>query len=266
MINKILKPLVPYLPENNRLERIWIFAKVDFRKRYYDSWLGLLWALINPLFQVTIYYFVFTLLFGNEIENFALYIFLALICWMFFSESSKKGIYLLASKRYLLESMPFQRKDLFLSSSFSVLFGFLFNFIAYLLMSAILGVKFSYLFFWFPILMLNIFLITYSTSLILGTVSIFLKDITHLWDIIVLVGFWTVPIFWNQKILFEGKVSYLLLVNPITGIIVNARNVLLFNLPPITFWLVYDFIFSILLMILSYWIFNQYSHKAAEKL
>jgi ABC-type polysaccharide/polyol phosphate export permease len=67
--------LVKYWPENNRLERIWKLAQVDFKKRYYNDRLGLLWALINPIFKVIVYFLVFSLFFKVQQENYGLYLF-----------------------------------------------------------------------------------------------------------------------------------------------------------------------------------------------
>ena len=47
------------LTKSNRLERIWLLAKIEFKLRYYENKLGLLWALIKPLLQMAIYYVAF---------------------------------------------------------------------------------------------------------------------------------------------------------------------------------------------------------------
>ena len=59
MITELKEQFFEWLPENNRLERIWKLAQVEFKKRYYNDRLGLVWALLNPLFQMGIYYLVF---------------------------------------------------------------------------------------------------------------------------------------------------------------------------------------------------------------
>ena len=43
--------------ENRRL--IWKLAKNDFKKRYAGSYLGIIWALIQPVVTVFMYWFVF---------------------------------------------------------------------------------------------------------------------------------------------------------------------------------------------------------------
>ena len=155
MINYLLKPFEDRLPENNRLERIWKLAQVDFKKRYYNDYLGLLWALLNPIFRMAIYYFVFVKIFQRSMPNYHLYLFMGLIFWLFFSESTKKGMTTLLSKRYLIENIVFNRLDLFYSLTLSVVFGLFFNMAAYLAMSLVTGVFFSWHLFLFPIFLTN---------------------------------------------------------------------------------------------------------------
>jgi len=70
--------------DHNRYERIWVLAKTSFLKRYYGSFLGVVWAFINPAVHLMIYYIVFTVVFRSRVEDFALFLFLGLIMLMFF--------------------------------------------------------------------------------------------------------------------------------------------------------------------------------------
>ncbi|HAS36509.1 MAG TPA: ABC transporter permease, partial [Flavobacteriales bacterium] len=68
-----------------RWERVWLLAKMDFLQRYYGSSLGLLWAFLNPLARLLVYYFVFSyLIFKNQDPDFILYLFMGIIVWGFF--------------------------------------------------------------------------------------------------------------------------------------------------------------------------------------
>ena len=71
----MLEKIIDWIPENNRLERIWLMAKFDFVTRYYGSFLGLFWALLKPLFQLMVYYVIFTVVFTTKTENFLLFLF-----------------------------------------------------------------------------------------------------------------------------------------------------------------------------------------------
>ena len=108
----MIKKLLGHIYINNfssysRLERIWKIAQVDFKKRYYNDRLGLLWALINPLTQISIYYFVFTRIFQRNQENFVLYLFCGILTWLAFTEATKMGSRVLIRKKYLTENIQF---------------------------------------------------------------------------------------------------------------------------------------------------------------
>ena len=251
------------LNPNQRLERIWKIAHIDFKKRYYDNFFGLIWALFNPLFRISIYYFVFSIFFTRSIDNFALYLFSGLISWMFFVECSNKCMHSLTQKKYLIDSLQFNKIDLFYSASISTLLGYLFNVSAYLIIALILGINFSVSLLYFPLLILNLFLISMATGMILATIKIYFKDISYFWDLFTLLGFWTCPIFFRGEDILE-KVPLLMYLNPVSGIIMNSRAMLLNAENPFWNWMVYDMGFATILFLIAKLIFDKFSHRALE--
>jgi ABC-type polysaccharide/polyol phosphate export permease len=265
MLNKLLAPILESLPENNQMERIWVLAKNDFRKRFYGTSIGIVWALINPLIQLIVYYLVFTYVIKRRTENFALYLFSGLLLWLFFSEATKKGISVLQSKRYLIENIKLNKFDLFTSSLLSVILTLVFNFFVYFLLSIAFSIEYSIYALLFPFLVLNMCIIAFSFSLFLSVINIYLRDISHLWDIVLLVGFWGNPIIWNYKILAD-KFPLAVSLNPIGGIIVNMRETVLYAHPPVWEYFIIDWLMAFVFLWISITVFKKYSHKAAEML
>jgi len=265
MIKKLLKKILESLPENNQLERIWILAKNDFQKRYYGTGLGIAWAFVNPLLRLLIYYFVFTYFFNNRTENYILYIFSGLLVWMFFAEGTKKGITLLVNKRYLLENIQMNKLDIYISALFSGLFAFLFNYIMYFAISLFFPVHYSFVALYFPVLILNTAIIVLAISILLSVINIYIRDIEHLWDMAMMIIFWTNPIFYDKDVLIS-KATFLLYLNPLAGIIINIRETTLYSRHPDYQLLVYDFAISLILLFVSIFILKRFAYKAAEKL
>ena len=58
----ILKILNDWFKRSNKIERLWLLAKIEFKLRYYENKLGLFWALIKPLMDIVIYYVVFQII------------------------------------------------------------------------------------------------------------------------------------------------------------------------------------------------------------
>ena len=260
----LIKRALESLPENNRLERIWKLAQIDFKRRYYNDRLGLLWALINPIFQISVYYLVFTRIMVVDKENYALFLFSGILIWTLFAEASKKGMFVLKNKRYLIENIQFEKVDLFVSQTISVFMGFFFNLIIYLLLALILGVDFSLkIFFIIPIL-LTVFLLCMASGLILATLIIYFDDTYHLWDMILFVGFWASGIIFPVDI-FVSNNPYFVYLNPFIGILDNTRAILLYNVSPDYYLLGLNFVYAVLLLVFSVYTFKRNQHMFLEK-
>lgn len=238
---------------------------MDFKLRYYETILGLFWALINPLFRLAIYYFVFSFLKSMKVPNYGLYIFSGLIIWLYFQEATKQGMVVIKSKRYLLENINFKKLDLFVSSVLSSAMGLIFNTFVYLAISVIFGVYPGWNILFFPLLLLNLFLLVFSISLILSTIHIFMRDIRQVWDMVLVAMFWLNPIFYAKSALIFEKYPSLLYINPIAGIIINTRNVLLLNQPPDWKVLIFDFAYASVFLLIGLFVFRIFFNKAAEK-
>jgi len=265
IFNEVLKPVLRRLPENNRLERIWLLGKGEYKKRYYDSFLGLFWALLNPLMMLGVYMIAFQFIRTERFENYILYLFGGLITWLFFTELTSKGMSIVKQKRNLFESIQFNWIDVFLAATGTAAVGLLFNFSAYFLMSFILGVKFTINVLWFPLLVLNIMLMALGASLIMATINIFFKDINHLWSVITRLGFWTAPIIIPlDKI--QGIAPQLLYIHPATPVIMNVRNCLFYGELPDWVFFTWGWVYASIVFIIGYVLFKVFSPQAIEKI
>lgn len=253
------------LPENNRIERIWLLAKTDFKIRYNESTLGLVWAFVYPLIRILIYYVVFSLIFAKEIPNYGFYIFSGIIIWMFFQEATKKSMMVIKAKSYLLENIQFNRLDLYYSSLLTSLIGLGVNLFVYIVMMMIMGMDFSWKIIYYPIFVINLVMLSLGVSLILTTISVHLKDISQLWDLVLLLMFWINPIFFAKQKVFD-MFPGLLYANPLAGIIINSRDAIMYGKEPDWWLALYDFAYAGVLLIIGLLLFKRFFHKAMEKL
>ena len=262
MLDRLLRPIAPYLPENNRIERIWLLAKADYIGRYYGSALGVLWAFLNPLFQMLIYGVVFTTIFRIAIPNYALYIFSGVLFWMLFAETTRSAIDVFQTKRYLIENVTIPKIDLFLASLSCAVMAFTVNFFIYLIVSLFFPVHYSWLVVYAPVLIAVIGLIAFSVGLIIGAVSLYFRDLQHLWDIVLMAGWWITPVLYGRE--QAERIPFLLLVNPLAGVFLGLRDVLLYDTPPDPYVMLYDIGYALILWIIAYTLFIRLSRKAAE--
>lgn len=262
---KMLENILNWLPENNRIERIWLMAKFDFVTRYYGSFLGLFWALLKPLFQLLIYYFVFTVIFKNSTEHFLMFLFVGIILFQFFTEAAAGSLKIFQSKRYLLENIQINRLDIFYAAICATFIGFLFNFIAFSVGNLFLNDSFSWSILLFPLVIVNLVVLILAAQLILSTISIFLKDIDNIWFLVTTLLFWGSGIFFDLNEL-TGKAALIMYFNPLAGILTNARSVLVYAEPLNINLFLINFSTSIIFLLIGLWLFKNYSSKALEKI
>lgn len=266
MVNRLLRPLLEALPENNRMERIWVLAKTDFLKRYYGSFLGVVWALINPLTQLAIYYSVFTLVFQSKQENFALFLFLGLIMEMYFSETASVGLKIIREKKYVLENIKINWFDVYYSSTLSTFFAFLFNFVVYYIISLFNDVTISKdAWLIVPLLILNITVTGFALQLLLSTIQVYVKDVVHIWDMVKMMIMWLSGIFYPIDPSPGSDTAILIYVTPISSIVYNTRQALMYGQEADWALIGYGWLYTLVLLVLSLMIYKRFIPKALEK-
>src|SRR3954469_25636070 len=98
---------------SNKLERLWLLARIEFKLRYYENRLGLFWALLKPVMDMCIYYVAFKIVLKTDVPAFASYLFIALVIWNFFLESTTGTIQLLHTKKYLYEYSNMNKMEIY---------------------------------------------------------------------------------------------------------------------------------------------------------
>lgn len=265
MIIRIVKD---WIGRSNKMERLWLMAKIEFKLRYYENKLGLLWALIKPISDIFIFYVAFELIMKQGIPNFISFLFIGIIMWNFFVESTTGTIQILNTKKYLYEYTNMNKIEIYLSHVLSNCIGFFFNFLMFALYFHLIEREtpgFSGNAFYFIPIFLNLLVISLGISLILSNIYIVANDITQIWTVVVGVGFWLSPILFKLETFREALpgIDY---VNPIAGVIINARNVLLYGQPPEWGLFFFGWVYGILLLMIGLLLLNKLGSKAAEKL
>lgn len=266
-MSTIWERLVLSIPENIRLERIWFLAKTDFKQRYYGSFLGLLWASLNPLFQLAIYYTVFTVVFQRGEDHYALFLYLGLIHFLFFAEVVSGAMMIYKKKGYLLENIQINDLDIYFASVLASFFGLLFNLGIFVIFRLILvdgGFDLNVLY--YPLVLLTLLILVLAGALLMSMLYVFFRDMKHVWDLVKRAFLWLSGVFYLIEPATSWKTMVIAYATPIPGILINARAALLYNEPPHIQLLAYDFLYAVILLLIGLFVHRRYSKSALEKL
>ncbi len=210
---------------------LYSLAKSDFKQRYLGSYLGILWAFIQPTFTVLIFWFVFQVGFkAQPVDNFPfiLWLIAGMIPWFFFSDSLASATNSIIENNFLVKKVVFRVSivpiikliSAFIVHLFFVFFMFL-MFIYYGYTPTLYWLQIFYYMFATIVLLLGL-------SWITSSVVIFFRDMGQLVAMVLQFGFWLTPIFWSISIIPE-KYHFLIKLNPLFYIIEGYRNSLIYN-------------------------------------
>ncbi|WP_028595311.1 ABC transporter permease [Paenibacillus assamensis] len=208
------------------------FTIRDIGSRYKNSFLGLFWAFLSPLFMLAIYSFVFTEVFqsrwGTEISNkidFALILFCGLIVYQVFSESVSKAPTLITQNPNYVKKVVFPLTILPIVSVLTSLFHCLIGFIILFVFMFIFGYQFHLSILLLPVLILPLILFTIGVNYLLASLGVFVRDIAYTVAVVLNALFFMTPIFYPITAVPE-KFQSIMYFNPLTAIIESIRGII----------------------------------------
>jgi len=241
------------------------FAILGIKQRYRGSYLGLIWAALEPALIFTLLYTVFTSIKFRGGEDFPIYLLTSIILYHIFTRGTFAGLSSLRSNRNILKSINIQREFfpvvaamttcLLVFIQIGVFFGLMpfFNFIP------------SPTIIFLPIVVGLLLVLTLGLSYILSIIHVFVKDIQIIWGILIHALFFVTPVLWYV----EDANDFLLSVhrfNPVGLILELGHEIVVFRqVPPLNDWL-YAATFSFIIFFVGYVIFQKYESKSVEVL
>lgn len=222
-------------------------AKNDFKNKFAGSYLGVVWAFVQPIIVVIIYWFVFQVGFkATPMDDYPYVLWLiAGICpWFYFNDAVNNGTNSLMEYSYIVKKVVFKISMLPVVKIVSATFVHVFFIILILLIYLINGVNPTI--YWFQTIYYSIcvFALSLGITYLTSSVAVFFKDLTQIVNIILQFGMWLTPIMYSAAQM-PGKFSVLLRYNPMYYVVEGYRDSIIRG---IGFW-------NHGLMSLYFWIF-----------
>lgn len=227
--------LVNTLIDNRKL--IWDLAQNDFKTKYAGSALGIVWAFVQPLVTILVYWMVFQfgLRSSSPVEGvpFIVWLTAGMIPWMFFNEALMNATSCFIEYSYLVKKVVFKISILPLVkiiSSFFVHAVFLgFVTVVCLIYGTIDGPEVLQVFYY----MICMIVLVVGMSFITSAFNVFLKDFGQIISIVMQITMWATPILWPNTIVPQ-KYQFILKLNPVYYFIEGYRDA--FSCNGVWFW------------------------------
>jgi len=209
----------------------------DLEARYKGSVLGNLWSLVNPLSQLLIYTYVFSVVLkvklslkglpANENLSFGLWLFAGLLPWIAFSTGLTQSASSVIGQPNLVKKVVFPLSLLPLVPIFSAFiessFGLMMLIFFVALSSGTLHTTLALL----PLVWIPQLLITAGLGYLAAGLTVFLRDIPQTLNVILNIWFYVTPIVYPITSIPEGWRNWVLWLNPLAAIVEVYREFVL---------------------------------------
>ncbi|MCR5202991.1 MAG: ABC transporter permease [Lachnospiraceae bacterium] len=238
----------------------------DLRGRYKGSFLGFLWTFINPLFQLIIYTIVFSNIMRMGIDKFYMFLFVALVPWIYFSANLQNGATSIIDNKEMVSKIYFPRLVIPLAYNISCFVNMLFSFVVIFAVIIVtgFGVNIKALLF-LPVIMIIEFLLATGISFITSALTVYVRDLKHILQIISMGWMYLTPVIYPPTMVPE-KYRTLFNLNPMTPIVNAYRDILYYKQVPAMQTLIQATAFGVVLLVIGYFVFQKLQKGFVEEL
>jgi len=207
-----------------------LLSKFRIKKKYKDSSLGILWSLLNPLLYMIVLTLVFSKLFERTIENFPVYLLTGRLLFDFFSSSTTASMNSVIQAASLIKRVYFPKYIITLSKIISNFIFLLISLVVLALIMAFTRAPVTVNILFAPIYLLLQFFFCCGMGLLLATVTVFFRDVQHLYSVLTTMLMFASAIFYPAEII-PDKFHFILDLNPLFHFIDGFRTVVYHGLP-----------------------------------
>ncbi|MBO7205693.1 MAG: ABC transporter permease [Candidatus Methanomethylophilaceae archaeon] len=232
--------------------------------RYKSTYIGFGWHLLMPVLMIIVLHIVFDSIRARPLEDFWIYLSAGMFPITFIS-SCLRGRAIQANARYITK-MKFPREIVVLASAITEFISVVFAYVVIIMVILLSGQHVNwYGMFMIPVQLALMFIFGYGCSLLVSTVTVFVKDVGYILSVAMRLVFWLTPTFF---LISEatGVLEKIVWYNPFTYFVETFHQVLYYGTLPEWWMLGVCAILAAVFYLLGEAVFNRYQSKLPEVL
>ena len=186
----------------------------NLKLKYRRSVLGYVWSVLNPLLTMTVMAIVFSTMFSRNIENFPVYLFCGQLLFNFMNNSTHQAISSITGNASLLKKTYVPKYIFTVARITSGMVDLVLSMGALLIVMLATGAKFTWYFFLFPFVVLQLYIFCVGLGLFLAQANVFFRDIQYIYNAVTTAWLYLTPIFYPLEALPEWLIWVVKHLNP----------------------------------------------------
>ena len=236
--------------------------KMNIRDRYLGSSFGILWAIVNPIFMLSIFTYVFGFVFkikipGSETTlDYVIWLISGYGPWLATTESIMAGAASVVGATGIVKNMAFKTELLPIAATFTGLINLVVSLIFLFALIIFSGGSITWHIFLLPLIVMTQFIWLAAITIWLSAIAVFIRDILQLLPNILLIILFVTPIFYP----FENMPNIIKLIsyaNPFFHIAESYRSIIISNNIPNLWSTLFVLALSLIILISGLKIFRR---------
>jgi teichoic acid transport system permease protein len=196
---------------------MWHLARTELKARNYDTALGQLWLLLDPLLMAGVYYLLRTVIrpVGAVDRNFFIdHLIWAVFFFQYTSKSLRQGAQSILGNKQMVLNTAFPRAIFPMVAVLIAFLDFLPTLFIYFIVHAILGQPFGLSLLWLPLMLVLLTMFNLGCAFLYAPLTVFFRDTTALLPYITQVWTYVTPVLYTIGEIPPNLLPYLRL-NPL---------------------------------------------------
>jgi len=197
----------------------------SMKSRYRKTWAGFIWVILSPLLMFGVQSLVFSRFLKLQVPNYALFLVGGLLPWIFLSSTVQMGTPVFVTQSQLLRSFKINPFVVLCSQVLDNFINFVASFLIILIPiyfytnKSLMGLTLI------PLVMIPLFLGTFSLTVALALLNVFFRDTTFVMNFIFSLLFFITPVFYPKEYI-PAEYHWVSVLNPVTYLIEPFRLVI----------------------------------------
>lgn len=210
----------------NHIEFLVFYTKAKLEAESFRHHAGYLWWILDPLFSVAVYYFLFKVILNRGGPDYIQFLFIGLVSWKWFADTTLKSSGSLLSNLNIIKKIKIKKHVFPIVEVFYNTWKFLVIFAFILIIYSLIGYKVSLNHFFLPVVLLSQFTFLIGCALFLASIIPFLPDLHFLITYSIRLLFYPSGVIFALDSVPE-KYKTLVMLNPMAGLIDSYRNIVM---------------------------------------
>ncbi len=240
-------------------ELLWRWVIRNIKVRYKQSFLGVLWAILQPLATALLFALVFSFFVRVDTDGvpYLLFYYCALLPWTFFASSVSFGTQSLVSNLNLVTKIYFPKEILPLSAVLASLVDFCVAVTIYVVMMVIYHVPVGPSLLLLPVVLIIQVLLSVGVVLLASALNVFYRDIRFVVPLGMQLWMYLTPVIYPSSQVPERFRTLYMVINPMAGLIDSYRRIALAAEWPHYGYLLSSAVVSVILLLVGYGFFKR---------